>query len=140
MAMVEWSSSYETGLADVDAQHRHLVGVINDLAEMMREGKPREELAKTINELMKYTVKHFALEERYFKKHGYAKAREHIAKHEEFEAKVHDFADGFKDGRVALRLEVMTFLGDWLVNHINGEDKAYAPFLLERGEGKATEA
>lgn len=136
MAIIEWNTAYETGLSDIDAQHRHLVEVINGLADMMREGKPREELAKTINELMKYTIKHFSLEERYFRKHDYPATEEHVAKHEEFEAKVHDFEEGFKEGRVALRLEVMTFLGDWLVQHINGDDKLYVPFLLEHGVGK----
>lgn len=33
------------------------------------------------------------------------------------------------EGRLMLTLDVMDFLGEWLVAHIQGSDKAYAPFL-----------
>lgn len=133
MAFVEWKEEYETGIAGIDAQHRQLVGVINALAEAMKEGKAKEELAKIINEMTKYAIKHFSLEERYFREHGYPEAEAHLIEHHAFEDRVQDFTVGFREGRLAMSLEIMTFLGDWLVKHINGSDKAYVPHLIARG-------
>lgn len=133
MAFVDWKDEYDTGIAGIDTQHRQLVEVINRLAEAMKEGTAKEELARIINELTKYAIKHFSLEEKYFKEHQYPGYHEHKFEHEDFEEKVHQFVEGFQSGRAALSLEIITFLGDWLVNHINGSDKAYVPFLLARG-------
>lgn len=133
MAFMIWKDDYDTGIAGIDAQHRQLVALLNTLADAMKEGKAKDELAKIIQELAKYAIRHFSLEEKYFREFGYPDSEAHLIEHHEFEDRVHDFTVGFREGRVAMSLEIMTFLGDWLVNHINGSDKAYSPFLASRG-------
>ena len=39
----------------------------------------------------------------------------------------------FKTGKSALGAPVLTFLSNWLVNHILKQDMAYKPFLAAKG-------
>jgi len=36
-------------------------------------------------------------------------------------------------GTAMISMEVMDFLKDWLVNHIQGTDKIYGPFFKSKG-------
>ncbi|MDP2299758.1 MAG: bacteriohemerythrin, partial [Actinomycetota bacterium] len=83
--------------------------------------------------LIDYTRTHFATEEAYFDRYGYPEADAHKAQHQDFVGRVEDFKRGFDEGRLFLSLDVMDFLGQWLIEHIQGSDKEYGPFLNERG-------
>ena len=43
------------------------------------------------------------------------------------------YKKGFDEGKVLLSIDVIDFLKDWLINHIQGSDKKYGPFLNEKG-------
>jgi hemerythrin len=99
----------------------------------MKQGKGKESLAEFIHELSNYATNHFAFEEKYFDKFGYPAATSHKLEHTNFVKKVSEFKNGFDGGRLALTIEVMTFLKDWLQNHIQGIDKKYSSFFNEKG-------
>ena len=56
-----WSQIFETGIAEVDAQHRRLVELVNDLGEEIDRGDSRK-LDFVLQELAQYTVYHFGSE------------------------------------------------------------------------------
>ncbi len=133
MAIIEWNDSLSVNVALVDKQHQKLIGMINELNDAMRQGKGKETLGKTLNELVSYTGTHFKLEEKYFDQFGYPEADSHKKRHSEFVAKVSEFKSGFEKGKLGLSIEVMDFLSDWLRTHIKGVDKKYGPFFNEKG-------
>ena len=133
MALFEWSNDLSVNIAEIDAQHRQLVAMINSLNEAMKQRKGKEALDKTLADLLSYAQKHFATEEGYFTRFGYPQAAAHKAKHTAFTEKVYDFKEEYEAGKLTLTLDVMNFLKDWLKNHILGEDKKYGPFLNEKG-------
>jgi hemerythrin len=47
--------------------------------------------------------------------------------------KVKDFKEGFDDGRMMLSIEIIDFMKDWLLNHIQGSDKKYSALFNEKG-------
>ncbi|MDZ4179837.1 MAG: hemerythrin domain-containing protein, partial [Coriobacteriia bacterium] len=69
----------------------------------------------------------------YFDRYGYPEVDAHKAQHQDFVSRVEDFKRGFDEGRLFLSLDMMDFLALWLVEHIQGSDKAYGPFLNEHG-------
>jgi hemerythrin-like metal-binding protein len=133
MALIEWNGTLEVGIATIDGQHRQLVKVTNDLNDAMKSGKAKETLGSIIASLAQYTTTHFATEEGLFDKFAYPERAAHKKQHAEFVAKVSGFQKDFGAGKVALSIEVVNFLAQWLRNHICGDDRKYVPFLQKNG-------
>ncbi len=129
MALIYWIPSFNTNIDIIDQQHRMLVDLVNQLNEAHQTGKDRQILLKLIEKLGVYAATHFAREEDLFEAHGYPNADEHLQEHDYFEDMLFQFEDEFKAGKQDLTFNVLMFLSDWLVNHINGSDKDYIPFL-----------
>jgi len=128
MALIEWNNQYSVGLNLLDDQHKKLFQLLNTLHDAMKNGKGRDLLGKTLDELISYTVTHFRTEEELFDKHKYVGAIKHKAEHAELTKQAVDLKKRF-DGGAVLTLEVMNFLRDWLNTHIMGSDKKYSSAL-----------
>lgn len=133
MTLIQWQDSYNVGIDIIDKQHQMLVNLTNELYEAMNTVTEKENLGKFINRLTNYAAIHFAREEHYFELFGYPGTDRHIDQHNDFEKKIIAFEDDFNSGKQTLSIDVIRFVGDWLVNHIKGSDKGYAGFLKERG-------
>ena len=133
MPLIAWRDEYSVHIREIDNQHKRLFTLLNKLFDAKGSNQERETLAGILSDLVKYAETHFATEERLMKSYGYPDLASHIEEHEEFIRKVRDFQQLFEDGKVLLDLSVLNFLLNWLKNHIQGSDKAYAPFLNEKG-------
>lgn len=133
MALIEWNESLSVGVKEVDVQHQKLIALINELNDGMKQGKGKDVLGGIISRLSQYTVTHFSYEERQFEKFGYTDAEAHVAEHKKFVAEIGTFEKDFKEGRLGVTLRVMSFLSDWLKNHIQKTDKKYAPTFNQNG-------
>jgi hemerythrin len=133
MALIEWDESLSVNVEELDGQHRRLIGLINDLNDAMKRGQGKEGLAVIIGELSSYAGDHFATEEKYFDRFAYPDSRRHKSEHTDFVRKVTDFKGEFDSGQLALSVQVMLFLKDWLKGHILGSDKKYGPYFNEKG-------
>ena len=133
MALIYWMPNFNTNIDIIDQQHRMLVDLVNELSEAHEAGKDRNILLKLIEKLGIYAATHFAREEDYFETHGYPNTDEHLQEHDYFEDMLFQFEDEFKAGKQDLTFNVLMFLSDWLVNHINGSDQEYVPFLKGKG-------
>ena len=100
-----------------------LVGMINNLAASITEARGRVVVGKIINEIVDYTNTHFRYEERLFNRINYPEYNEHKKEHLAFEQKISEFKEGFESGKLALTVDVLNFLCDWLREHILETDK-----------------
>ena len=128
-----WQDSWQVGVQVIDAQHKKLVSLLNDLYEAMKTGRGSALLGETLNDLVSYTRSHFAAEEQLMQMHGYPDFASHKREHEKLTTQVLDFQHQFSEGTATLSIEIMQFLSSWLQNHILGTDKKYAPFLNAKG-------
>jgi hemerythrin len=134
VAYMEWSEKLSVGVESVDAQHKRLVAMVNDLFDAMKEGHGKDTLATTLDELVFYTVYHFSYEEKLFAQTEYPEAAAHKKEHEDLTQQVIVIQNKFKSGAsFALSMEVMEFLKDWLVHHIMGSDKKFGPHMVANG-------
>ena len=131
--MFQWCDDYSVKVPSIDAQHRKLVEMLNELHDGMTTGKGAERLGTLLEGLVDYTVKHFAYEEQLFAEHGYPQAQAHISEHQRLVTQVADFKQKFEAGQAHINMQLMKFLKDWLIKHILGSDKAYSGYLVERG-------
>jgi hemerythrin-like metal-binding protein len=130
--LITWSSSYSVQVSQMDGEHQRLVGIINKLYGAMRAGRGKEAIGSILGELIDYTKNHFAHEERLMQETGFPGLEEQRRAHGNLLSRVSEIEKKFKAGEV-LSQEVMSFLKDWLSNHIQKEDKQYGPHLNSKG-------
>lgn len=130
--LMPWTSKFELTIPEIDTHHKELVRLVNKLHKAMRMQKGAEEVKNILANLAEYTVFHFGFEEDLFQKHSYPEYDAHKKIHEDLVAQVVSFQDDLKNGKTTVTLDLMTFLKDWLKNHILKTDKAYVPFLKEK--------
>jgi len=131
--LIEWSPAIQVGFPEIDKQHQRLVEIANDLNTAMHSGGGTQAAGKILNELVDYTVKHFAYEESQMNKHGYADQEAHKEAHRKLVAEVSAFKAKFDSGEAAITVELLGFIRDWLLNHILKVDKALAKDLNAKG-------
>ncbi|MDR0400406.1 MAG: bacteriohemerythrin [Treponema sp.] len=129
----QWDASLETGREEVDSQHRQLIAALNALIEASAAGKSREEIFETLDFLTAYTIKHFADEEKLQIDYDYPDYLVHKRYHDEFKAAVEEMAGQMrKEGpSEALISRVTAAIGNWLLNHIKGDDFRMAAYIKQ---------
>jgi hemerythrin len=130
---MQWNDSLSVGVTEIDTQHKNLVLYLNDLHFAMSQGKGSEVLKSLLARLVGYTQVHFATEEKYMQQWSYPGYVHHKGEHTAFVKKVGDFQAKFEAGQTALSIEILTFLKDWVGNHIQGTDKRYSVFFNKHG-------
>ncbi len=81
MAFLEWNPRFSVKIAEIDQQHKKLIGLINRLHESMQPVSNHDELktaikelstqALVINEMVEYSSYHFFTEEKYMRQYMY---------------------------------------------------------------------
>jgi methyl-accepting chemotaxis protein/hemerythrin len=127
--LIPWTDDLALQISDIDVQHKKLVDLINELHHAMFESKSQKIILEVVSRLKEYINTHFKFEEHLFEKSGYPKSSEHKSIHKIFVDKVNAFERDLKTGRVTVSLEIMRFLKEWLVKHIKGTDRQYAPYV-----------
>jgi hemerythrin len=133
MAIMSWIDAYSVGIAEIDQQHKKLIGLINALHDAMAQGQAKAVIGKVLGDLISYCSSHFATEERLFDQHGYPDTADHKDKHRKMTAKVLALQEQFQQGKATITFDVMDFLQQWLDKHILGTDKKYSSFLNGKG-------
>ena len=90
-------------------------------------------LGAIFNGLIDYTSTHFADEERSMTTNAYPGIAEHKAEHALLVKQVIELQVMFNSGKPVFTMEVMKFLYEWLLNHIQGDDKKFGAFLNSKG-------
>jgi len=133
MSLLTWSPMFSVGVKEIDDQHKKLIDLANRLNDGMAAGKGKEILDKIFQELVAYTVSHFATEERLMATHNYAETAAHKEAHKKLIETVAELKRKHDSGDNVLTSQVMTFLRDWLTKHILNTDKAFGRALNQKG-------
>lgn len=121
--IIAWTNDMNTGIDLIDNQHKRIVDYINQLGDAIRQ-LSRPLVGQVLNELVDYTVSHFAFEESLQEEAGYELAKPHKAIHEMFVRRVAKYQERHSAGEdIAKELHAM--LSTWLVHHIKRDDMAY---------------
>jgi len=124
MAHLDWTSDLETGIQVIDKQHQRIVDYINKLYHA-QQFHSREEVGTVLDELVDYTLSHFAFEESLMEEAGYPFINAHKKVHQLFVRRVADYQQRFKMGE-DIADELLNTLRAWLINHIKNDDQDYS--------------
>jgi hemerythrin len=129
---VVWNDQkYSVGISMLDEQHKQLLSIANDLYELLSKKKYRAEALNILNRLYTYTEYHFICEEGLLLEHNYPGLDEHIEHHTAFTKQVRENI-ALANASIDYPIEkLMTFLKDWILNHLQKEDRRYCDFFKE---------
>jgi hemerythrin-like metal-binding protein len=130
---LRWDSSLETGIGEIDRQHRYFVKILNDINSSISENY-RTAFLQALRFMDHYAHWHFGSEEKYMKMYDYSQYEEHRKEHEKFYAYTQSIMNKAELQGItpALAYEVDKYLVDWLIAHIKGTDRRFAEFLKSR--------
>jgi len=130
---VEWKDEYSVGIDSIDQQHKKLLDLINQLQTAVDYSTSGEFEHEALDQLVDYTKTHFTYEEDLMEANGYPDFEPHKAQHKDMIAEVEKvLAEYNKDPDTAMQ-NAIDYLKAWLINHINGTDKQYSDFLIDKG-------
>lgn len=130
--LIVWSNSYSVTVSQMDKEHQRLIDIINNLYAAMRSGRSKEAIGSILDELVEYTKTHFAHEEQLMQQANYSGYADQKKAHEALVSQLNEILVKYRSG-TALGQEIMNFLKNWLINHIQGMDKQYGPAMHKKG-------
>lgn len=129
----KWSASYSVNIEAIDSQHQELVNILNRLFVAVSRREGDKVLAEILDALTSYTRTHFALEERLMRQAGYKDVDQHIAEHNKLIDQLEKLCKKHLFEEKTIYFEMLSFLKNWLKEHIQGVDMKYSRALQEAG-------
>lgn len=123
MAHLVWTADLDTGIGEIDRQHRRIATYINTLYDL-RASPDRQALSRVIADTAEYTESHFAFEENLLEQAGYEFSGPHKKVHELFIRRIVSVQQRFEAGEDVAD-ELHQVLSRWLFSHIRNEDHVY---------------
>jgi hemerythrin len=130
MKRLIWTDNLNTGITVIDRQHGRIVDYINRLYDAQHAGEPKYTICTITEELVDYTLTHFAFEEAMLENIRFPSLRAHKETHEEFSKLVNNLRSRLQRSEEAA-IELNNLMVTWLFNHILHEDARYVPAVLK---------
>ncbi len=137
MTLVTWNPAWETGIQLIDAQHRQLMMQFDALLVAVHENRANERLPGLVAFLSDYVETHFSTEEERMQATQYPGFAEHKAIHDDMRAQVVNLAGDSQIDPSIMTEKVINYLTDWLIDHINEQDRRLARYLVRFGAGES---
>ncbi len=126
-----WDNALTTGELELDAQHRYLIDIFNDLGKAIEEGHSETEMERILGIMRFYVGWHFGREEDCMVKFNCPAAGKNKNAHEVFIEKFNKFHAEYERSRGSpeLALRIHEELSNWIVNHILAVDGQLYPCI-----------
>lgn len=132
--LIAWDSAFDVGVGPLDAQHRQLAELMNELDAASREGAPVSESLDLLGVLHDHVHAHFAMEEGILRRMAPSRFVAHRNHHRMLEGQFARVRRQVENGRLDPGVAVRGFLRFWLMDHVLGSDR---PTFLEAADGAA---
>ena len=131
MTKLLWDESLETGIIEIDIQHRNLFNIFKVLDDSIDQGKSSMIIKYIIDEIVRYGDYHMKAEESILKKYNIF-TETHEAEHLHFKNQVQKFKEKYINTKdKVLAKEISEYLYTWVTNHIMKTDMEELHHLKE---------
>lgn len=126
-----WNEKYSVGVDEIDRQHKHLMNLINSIDEAVKEDKSYEQFAPIVDELVSYTLWHFAYEEKLLQANNCPDFERHLHDHLILHKEIIDWHEKIQHCNKVQLNELIIVLKLWFPGHILTADKMHAEYLIK---------
>jgi hemerythrin len=134
MNQIKWLKDYRVGVKKIDEQHRELFGLVSRLQDILTQGWNSDKIREVFDLLIEGIIMHFSEEEGYMRMYRYNDQLSHVVQHRELVREIERLETQWNMGRLVATPELVDYLHNWLVLHVEGPDKKLGLFLQERGQ------
>lgn len=123
--MLWWDERLTTGVEAIDQQHKSIFRKANQILSL-EVTTDYEEIMTEFDFLVDYALEHFSQEEKVMLEYHYEGFKHHRMQHSYFMNEIFDIKMELKEGNITVDVldKLKLLIIEWLVNHINQEDKA----------------
>jgi hemerythrin len=125
VTLLEWRENFSIGIAEVDHEHRELIGLINSLHVALGDDRASEQVEAFLGEIFADIAAHFALEERVMRERRYDGLAEHKADHERLLDQLRDMMDAQAEGAELDDAAFGDQLSEWFAGHFRTHDARF---------------
>jgi len=133
---LRWKKAFDSGHAEIDAQHRALFEISNDLLSSVLAGRPRDEIGAIVDRLLEGVARHFKFEEGLLASVGYADLEAHAREHASMSAEAQQLATKFHDGKLDVGTLFQFLAYELVARHMLGADRQFFPLITSTGAAK----
>ena len=128
---MQWNATFSIGVEKIDNQHQRLFQLTTELEQELAGRQAAETVGKALKFLVEYTSYHFKDEESLMAQINYPDLEAHRALHKQLIDKVRTILLDIRAGRLPTVADLITFLYQWIVEHIEQEDKQIGAAIQE---------
>jgi len=129
MSFFEWTEELSVQVPEMDRQHQDLIMVVNELHDVMSDGKSLREKSAAISRLLKMAEWHFVNEEAMMYRIRYPQLQAHRTAHRRLIARVLEYKSDLDHPESSIGSELLLFVKNWLTGHFQEADRDYAQFV-----------
>ena len=137
MAYFEWADDMVIDGGPIDADHRMLVDLVNELHTATREGQGRAVVASILHRVITSTQDHLRNEEHLMAQMGFPDLDNHKIGHNHFMDQLWDLEKKLQAGSITVAAQLSAVLRDWLSLHIRRNDKELLRFQRRKAREQA---
>jgi hemerythrin len=123
MSLFKWSSAQSVYLPEIDAEHRALYRVGDELHKALMAGADPAHLKPVVMNLLESAEQHFRHEERLMRAIHYTSFNWHKGQHDAVRKRAKALAKRIDAGDSAATAELLEFLAEWLRGHLGVADR-----------------
>jgi hemerythrin len=133
MALTTWNDSYSVKVEKLDAQHKTVFEMINELAAAMRKGQGAAAIQPTLTKLMKHLRIHIDDEEKLMRSTGYPEFVAHQEEHRLYLLRVERYKTDLEKTGNEDTVALLCILRDIILDHMLRSDVAYSAHFSNNG-------
>lgn len=134
MPLIAWTDEISVGVAQLDEDHKMLIGIINELYDAMVAEHGEALIDGILARLKSNALKHFSREESIMQSCEYVNYEDHRRHHGDLIGRLNEFMEMYKNKTGGIdQVRLLVFLQGWLINHIKLDDFQFKHFLKKSG-------
>ncbi len=131
--LLRWDNAYAVHVQRFDIHHRRLLVNANALVAAIEAQRGCEVVQEMFAALIRFAHYHFEQEETLLRLYSYPDLERHREAHQHFLSQAREILDRPAGASSMSAGEAATWLKDWIVPHVVGEDQKYTAHLHARG-------